>query len=718
MPPVTEQSDSALVELTRAGDTEAFAELWRRHARAALTVARSHTSTFDADDLISEAYAKIYQAIAAGGGPTTAFRAYLFTTIRNIAASWGRAKRETAIDELDSVEDPAFSESATMEALDRSLTAKAFHSLPTRWQEVLWYCEVERMTPQQVAPLFAMTPNAVAALAYRAREGLRQAWVQAHIATLPEDSECRWTTERLGSYARNGLGKREKARVDAHLADCAKCTIVASEAHDVGSRLALVLLPLTLGIGGAAAYSAWLQSGADAAAYAIGESGAVVPGSAAPATSSGAGSSSGAATGVSGTGAGNALGIGLSVTGVLVAAAVVAGFVFGPQLFAPASDTVAAAGAGAGRTAPSSLPAAPTAPDAATAPSPTAPAPEADAPSPVLAPAPVDSADRQQGQTPGQQSPVQQVPVQQKPSPGVPSTPAPTEPPVTAPPAAPAVSSPAGSTETASTALPASGTAAPDARIAVTAQRTQGATGASLASAAASAPGPITVGTTTADAAGAWELTLDLSALGDGDWTLGFVQTTAAGASAAQSVAVLIDRTAEPPVLNAPDTGAGASAGLLAPILTGTAEPGATVQVYDGDALQATVTASDDGAWTSGQLTGVRQDFALTARQTDRLGNVSDRATPRTGSVSIPGVALSASAGMTFLMTVDGTPGATVQLYADGSAMRNILRLDPYGRLSARFVWLVDTSVDHRFGMVYVDGDRRGLLADQPLTLR
>ena len=37
------------------------------------------------------------------------------------------------------------------------------------------------MSPQQIAPLVGMSANSTAALAYRAREGLRQAWIRAHL---------------------------------------------------------------------------------------------------------------------------------------------------------------------------------------------------------------------------------------------------------------------------------------------------------------------------------------------------------------------------------------------------------------------------------------------------------------------------------------------------------------------------------------------------------
>ncbi|WP_157413539.1 sigma-70 family RNA polymerase sigma factor, partial [Agromyces allii] len=296
-------ADAALIERVRTGDRTAYGELWNRHAAAARTVARSYSS-LDPDDLVSESFTRIYDMLLAGGGPQGAFRPYLFTTIRNTAASWGRARQETNLETLESFEDPATSEAATLDALDRSTTARAFRSLPTRWQEVLWYCEVEGMTPQQVAPLVGMSANSTAALAYRAREGLRQAWIRAHLRDAKTEPECGWSIERLGTYARGKLGNRDTARLEKHLDECAKCTIIAAEAREVGSRLALVLLPLVAGVGGATAYSAWLSQGVPVADFALGAGGAGVV-SAAAGTGSGSGAGGAAASaGASGTGAG------------------------------------------------------------------------------------------------------------------------------------------------------------------------------------------------------------------------------------------------------------------------------------------------------------------------------------------------------------------------------------------------------------------------------
>ncbi|MES2171507.1 MAG: sigma-70 family RNA polymerase sigma factor, partial [Actinomycetota bacterium] len=260
-------SDESLVLRARAGDKGAFAELWQRHARSGMRVARQFTSSSDADDLVSEAYVRIYQRVLAGGGPDGAFRPYLYTTIRNLAARWGRSDKSINVDDIGEFEAVIEGDDPATIALDRTLTVRAFRSLPERWQSVLWYTEVEGMDPHEVAPILGISANGVAALSYRAREGLRKAWLQAHVSDATSTGDCRWTIERLGDYARNGLTARERERVAEHLGTCSKCTIISEEVDEVGSRLALVMIPLILGgaVGGAFLASLSAPSGAMAA---------------------------------------------------------------------------------------------------------------------------------------------------------------------------------------------------------------------------------------------------------------------------------------------------------------------------------------------------------------------------------------------------------------------------------------------------------------------
>jgi RNA polymerase sigma factor (sigma-70 family) len=265
---ITERGDEALVEETRAGSQRAFAELWRRHYQAGIRVAHQFTS-LDADDIVSEAFTRIYKTVRAGGGPTGAFRPYLYTCIRNIASTWGAASRDVSVDDFTEFEDPATLVDPAAVALDRTLTARAFRSLPERWQSVLWYTEVEGMDPHEVAPILGMTANGVAALSYRAREGLRKAWLQAHISDATAAGECKWVLSKLGDHARHSLNARDGERLTFHLTTCARCAIVSEEVDEVGSRLAAILMPLVLGGAAGGTLLASLNSGGAAVAAGI-----------------------------------------------------------------------------------------------------------------------------------------------------------------------------------------------------------------------------------------------------------------------------------------------------------------------------------------------------------------------------------------------------------------------------------------------------------------
>ena len=92
----------------------------------------------------------------------------------------------------------------------------------------------------------------MSALAVRAREGLKKAWLQAHVSETAVPEGCRWTTARMGEYSRGGLSARSRERFAQHLATCEHCTRLLEEVSDASGRLAVLLLPIFLGAGGAA----------------------------------------------------------------------------------------------------------------------------------------------------------------------------------------------------------------------------------------------------------------------------------------------------------------------------------------------------------------------------------------------------------------------------------------------------------------------------------
>ncbi|MDX3188623.1 hypothetical protein PV458_09490 [Streptomyces sp. MN03-5084-2B] len=68
---------------------------------------------------------------------------------------------------------------------DAKLAWDAFAELPHRWRTVLWHTVIEPRSPAEVGQLLGLTAHGVSALAYRAREGLREAYAQLYAASLP-----------------------------------------------------------------------------------------------------------------------------------------------------------------------------------------------------------------------------------------------------------------------------------------------------------------------------------------------------------------------------------------------------------------------------------------------------------------------------------------------------------------------------------------------------
>lgn len=239
---VDDRPDAELLDDMHKGKTESYRLLYERHRAAAYNLARQlGGGQADWDELVSEAFLKVLDAVLSGK-TLTAFRAYLLTTLRHRAYdNMRRGKKFDFVDDVtqaqgvrpDSVAHP-FIDTVTADC-DQTMAAAAFRTLPQRWQEVLTYTELGGMSPAEVAPLLGLTPNGVSALAYRAREGLKQAFLQAHVRSEVE-KRCQATVDRLGATARNGLCRREKEQVAAHLDECAGCRARLGDLTEVNGQ--------------------------------------------------------------------------------------------------------------------------------------------------------------------------------------------------------------------------------------------------------------------------------------------------------------------------------------------------------------------------------------------------------------------------------------------------------------------------------------------------
>jgi RNA polymerase sigma factor (sigma-70 family) len=287
------RTDDELVTAAAGGSRTAFEELYRRHSDAAWGVAMSVTrDRNDAADAVSDAFTRMFSAVEAGRLVGVPFRPYLLTATRN--ASIDILRRSSRVDPTDDIDDarlPRTREVATpadavMLGAETALVAQAFADLPERWRSVLWLTEVEGMAPREAAEVLGLSANGAAQLAVRARAGLRERYLQAHIGTGVASNECRFTLDRLGAYVGGALSARDLAKVDQHLAGCDDCRARCDELEEVGSTLRRAIVPIPLFLGAAIFGRMQLASAATGAATASG----------APATAPASGAGHGAAS--------------------------------------------------------------------------------------------------------------------------------------------------------------------------------------------------------------------------------------------------------------------------------------------------------------------------------------------------------------------------------------------------------------------------------------
>ncbi|SMH61874.1 Ig-like domain-containing protein [Azospirillum agricola] len=203
--------------------------------------------------------------------------------------------------------------------------------------------------------------------------------------------------------------------------------------------------------------------------------------------------------------------------------------------------------------------------------------------------------------------------------------------------------------------------------------------------------GATALGTVTASDSGTWAL--GTGSLAAGVHTLVARTVDVAGNTSAASggLVVTIDRTADAPtglaLASGSDTGLAGDAitSVLAPTVTGTAEAGGIVSLYNGSNLVGTATVAGDGRWSVTTSALGNGTHSLTARLVDIVGNTSNASS--VFAVTIDASAPDAPGGLSIdpaddsgvrddvtniaTQTISGTAeaGATVILYDGATAL-------------------------------------------------
>lgn len=240
-------SDVELLEIAREGDDSGFDELFRRHYPAACDYAAGVAGPDQAQDRVAEAFARIYRLVRAGRGPETNFRAYLLTTVRHAhIEALRRTRGEVPVPDVATLGDLPTVDGdladLVVERIDATPMKRVFAGLRPSWQRVLWHTVVLGESNEAVARQLGLSANAVGVLAYRAREGLRQAYLADHLEHAA-DRECVDVSAKLPRFVRGQLTERSRAAVAAHLEGCARCRGAVADLSRINANLAAVLTP-------------------------------------------------------------------------------------------------------------------------------------------------------------------------------------------------------------------------------------------------------------------------------------------------------------------------------------------------------------------------------------------------------------------------------------------------------------------------------------------
>lgn len=324
------------VERTTAAQDPRIAEytrVYQEHHARLVGYARSLTgNSWLAEDLVAEAHFRVWRRISAGHRVDDP-AAYLATTIRNLAATVGRAPREVP-QQPDEAWRWADGTSAAATADPQQhvayveMLAEVMKQLPDRWAEALWLAEVEDLPVAKVGERMGSNANATAVLLHRAREGMRQAFLRSQPGA-PADPACAQHWERMPAYVRGAAGPRSAATLTAHTTSCSDCRNRLAGLELANQRLPLLLGPALLVLAGTGALRFLLPMlGGTATATAAGATGAKAAGAAGVKGAASAGRGSSGVTGP--------VGVSVAAACVIAAVAAIAFAVTGSDSPAPA----------------------------------------------------------------------------------------------------------------------------------------------------------------------------------------------------------------------------------------------------------------------------------------------------------------------------------------------------------------------------------------------
>jgi len=171
------RTDDELMLRVRAGDTQAFTELYERHGAALLTFLTRLTGDRRlGEDLLQETLIRVYRSRGEYEA-TGRFRAFVFTIARRLVIDWRRSQKGTPLEDpeaLETLEAPERPEDRADATDMAGRLEAALRRLPAGQREIVLLSRYAGLRAEEIAQVTGSTPGAVRVGLHRALRQLRE----------------------------------------------------------------------------------------------------------------------------------------------------------------------------------------------------------------------------------------------------------------------------------------------------------------------------------------------------------------------------------------------------------------------------------------------------------------------------------------------------------------------------------------------------------------